>query len=308
MQDLRFLQGQAVLVTGATGFIGQALVTRLSGLGAHVRAIVHTRSLSPVPPGVEVVRADLTRREACTQAVSDQRFLIMAATQSAPGNVVMDALMLEAAATAGVAKVLWLGSTTAYPPTGDRPVREAELFEGEPHSAYTAIGWTKRCSEILCHLAGKRTVTIVLRPTNVYGPGDNFDPGSCRVVPALVRKVVERWDPIPVWGTGNEVRDLLYIDDLVDAILLALERLEESVALNLGCGYGISVQQILQVLLHADGYGAARVTHEPSPLPAIPVRLVDVQAARTILGYEARTSPEEGLVRTLAWYRELRSR
>jgi GDP-L-fucose synthase len=222
-------------------------------------------------------------------------------------NVVMNAYMLEAAYQAKVRKFLWLSSTTGYPPSGARPIREEEMFDGEPYESYFFVGWMKRFTEVLCRMYGEKLpnplTTIVLRPTNIYGPHDKFDPALSHVTPALVRKVVERQDPIEIWGTGDDVRDLIYVEDMVDAMILAVEKLESFTALNIGSGQGVSVKDILGTLLELDGYEGARVVFNPSKPTMIPIRLVDTERARAALGFTARTGLREGLQATLRWYR-----
>ncbi len=222
-------------------------------------------------------------------------------------NVLINTLMLQAAYEAGVQKFLWLGSTVAYP-VSDQPMREEQLLEGEPYEKYFYAGWTKRFTEILCSMYGeklpKKMTTIVLRPTNVYGPNDDFEFATSHVIPALIRKCVERWDPLEVWGDGSEVRDVLYVDDMVDAMLSAMEKLSSYAAINIGLGKGYSVKEILSCLLEVDGYRDAKVRFDPTKPTTIPLRLIDTHKAQALLGFRARTDLREGLERTIAWYRE----
>jgi GDP-L-fucose synthase len=148
--------------------------------------------------------------------------------------------------------------------------------------------------------------TIVLRPTNVYGPRDDFEFATSHVIPALVRKTIERWDPIEVWGDGSEVRDVIYVDDMVEAMVLAAARLERYAAINIGLGKGYSVRELLSLILELDGYGAAKITYDPSKPTMIPLRLVDTSKAQSLLGFRARTDVREGLRRTIDWYRSSR--
>jgi GDP-L-fucose synthase len=224
-------------------------------------------------------------------------------------NIVMNAQMLQAAHDAGVEKFIWLGSTTAYPPSGSRPVREEELLSGDPYPAYFFVGWEKRCMEILSRMYGERLgrpVVIVLRATNIYGPNDDFDPQTSRVVAALIKKVVERQCPIEVWGRGDEVRDHIYVEDVVDAMLIACEKLDSYQAINIGSGVGYSVKELLRVILEADNYTDPAVTFDSSKPTMIPVRLIDISRARSILGFEPKTDLRTGIFRTIEWYKARR--
>jgi GDP-L-fucose synthase len=226
-------------------------------------------------------------------------------------NVLINTQMLEAAYAAGVEKFLWLSSTTGYPPSSYRPVREDEMFDGEPYEKYFFVGWMKRFTEVLCRMYGEKLpqpmTTIVLRPTNIYGPNDDFEPATSHVTPALIRKVVERQDPIEVWGTGDDVRDVIYVDDMVEAMLTAMEKITSHTAINIGLGKAYSVKEILRTIMELDGYTDAKVVFNSSKPTMIPVRLVDTVKAETVLGFKAKTDLVEGVRRTLEWYRETKS-
>jgi GDP-L-fucose synthase len=315
------LSGTPVLVTGAAGLVGTHLVRRLLAEGARVRATLHRRAPAAADSRVEYVTADLTLADDCRRVVEGRQAVFMCAASTAGAavmaatpmvhvtpNVVMNAQMLEAAYQAGVRKFLWLSSTTGYPPSGSRPITEDEMFEGDPFDKYFFVGWMKRFTEVLCRMYGEKLprpmTTIVLRPTNIYGPHDKFDPAVSHVTPALIRKVAERQDPIEVWGTGDDVRDLIYVDDMIDAMIAAIEKIDAFTALNIGSGRGVSVKEILNTLLELDGYAGARVVFDPSKPTMIPVRLVDLSRARAVLGFTPRIDLREGLRRTLEWYRE----
>lgn len=308
------------LVAGGTGFLGRHLVARLAALGWRVRATVHHRPAPAALDDVEWVRADLTRRDDCRRAVDGIARVFMCAANSSGAaqivanplqhvtpNVVMNAQLLDAAYAAGVDRFVFLSSSVVYPATGSRPVCEEEAFAGDPYPAYHGVGWMKRYTEILCEMYARRLprrmpVTIV-RPANVYGPGDKFDLGTCHVTSALIRKVVERRRPLEVWGTGDDVRDLLYVDDFVDGLLAAAALPDDLVAVNLGTGTGVSVRQILETILAADGFADADVRFAPDAPRTIPARVLDVGQARARLGFAPRVSLREGIRRTIAWYR-----
>jgi GDP-L-fucose synthase len=120
--------------------------------------------------------------------------------------------------------------------------------------------------------------------------------------------VVERWNPLEVWGTGDDVRDAIYVDDMVDAMLLAIRKLDAHAAINIGYGEAYSVKQILALLLDIDGFAEAKIVFNTSKPTMIPIRKVDLTRARALLGFQARTSLRDGLAKTIAWYRREKHR
>ncbi len=309
-----------VLVTGAAGFIGQHLVMRLTADGVRVRAAVR-RTTPVLVRGVEYVHADLTRLEDCQRAVAGVHAIVHCAASSSGAavivanplvhvtpNTVMNAQLLDAAYQAGVERFVFLSSSVVYPEAGTRPMREEEALVDHPYAAYHGVGWMKRYTEVLCEwyarrLPGRKMPCLVVRPSNVYGPGDKFDFGTCHVTGALIRKVVERQQPIEVWGTGEDVRDLIYVDDFIEGLLAACTRRSDYLEVNLGAGCGVSVREILRTILAVDGYADAQVVLDPSKPRTIPARVLDIERARAELGFRPRTTLQEGLRRTLAWYR-----
>ena len=315
------LSGTKVLVAGGTGFIGVNLISRLLSLGANVRAAIHIKAPVILDERVEYVRCDLTRMEDCQKVVSDVDYLFMCAAntsgaaviQSTPlvhvtPNIVMNSQMLEAAYFAEVKKFVWLSSNAAYPPSGDRAVREEEMFDGDPYEAYFGVAWMKRYTEILCRMYSEKLknpmVTVVLRPSNIYGPYDDFEFETSHVMAALIRRVVEKHDPIEVWGTGDDIRDWIYIDDFIDAMMLAVERIDSYDPINIGLGKGYSIKEALQMILEVDGYSDAKIKLNPSKPSTIPVRLIDTTRAETLLGFKAKTGLRDGIKKTIDWYRE----
>lgn len=309
-----------VLVAGGTGFIGVNLINRLLSSGASVRATLHKRDEIVVDKRIEYIKADLLIMDDCKRAVKDMDYVFLCAANTAGAavmastplvhvtpNIIMNSQMLEAAYFAKVKKFVWLSSNAAYPPTGDRPVKEDEMFNGDPYDTYFGVGWMKRYTEILCKLYSEklrdRMATVVLRPSNIYGPYDKFDFATSHMMAATIRKVVERQKPIKVWGTGNDIRDLIYIDDFIDAMILAAEKIETFDPINVGYGKGYSIKEVLQICLEIDGYTNAIMEYDPTKPSMIPVRLVSIEKAEKLLGFKARTDLKEGIRKTIEWYR-----
>lgn len=314
--------GVKVLVAGGTGFVGVNLIQRLLLLEANVRATVHRKAPVVHDERIQYVKCDLTNMEDCRKVVSDIDYVFMCAANTSGAaviaatplvhvtpNVVMNAQMLEATYYANVQKFIWLSSNAGYPPSGGRPVKEEEFFDGDPYEAYFGVAWMKRYTEILCRMYSEKLkkpmTTVVLRPSNIYGPHDDFKFETSHVMAALIRRAVERHDPLEVWGTGDDIRDWIYIDDFIDAMMLAAEKIESYDPINIGMGKGYSVKQALQTILEVDGYTDANIKFNSSKPSMIPIRLIDTTKAEAILGFKARTGLREGIRRTIEWYRKV---
>jgi len=303
-------------VTGGSGFIGTHLGQALLDRGGGVRLAIHRRDPIIADARAEIVRADLTRQEECLKAMRGVNLVLHAAGAisgvgvTAAGamagiatNLNLTAQVLQAAWTSGVERVLIFSSSTVYP-ASDHPIREEELQEQPPFPAYAGYGRMRRYLEHLAEfVAARSNVKIALvRPTAVYGPHDDFNPTTGHVVPSLVRKAVEKLEPFEVWGTGDEVRDFLHAGDFARGCLLALEKHAVCDPINLGSGAGVTIRQVVDIILQAAGHSGATVRFDPSKPSAIPVRLVDTAKAKQMLGFEPTISIEDGLRDLVRWY------
>lgn len=315
------LTGRKVLIAGGTGFIGGALIERLLQQGAQVRATHFQRPAGPARPGLEWMQADLREPAACAAVVAGMDHVMLAAANTAGAavmattplvhvtpNVVMNTLLLEAAHAAGVSKFLFISSGAAYPDLGeDHRLSEGDMFRGDPPDIYFPVGWMKRYTEILCRTYAEKIrqpmATVIVRPSNVYGPGDKFDFAKSHVTAAQIRRVMDRHQPIEVWGTGDDVRDLIFIDDFIDGLMRAFLHDAPHLTVNIASGEAYSVKQIVNTAIAVDGYDDAQVVFDPSKPRTIGKRLFDVTLARDLLGFQATTPLDEGIRRTIAWYR-----
>ena len=322
---MSFFDNKKVLVTGATGFVGVNLINRLLSLGALIRATIYRKEPIIWDGGIDYVKCDLTRMEDCCRVVEGIDYVFHCAASSSGAaiientplvhvtpNIVMNSQLLEAAYFAKTKKFLWISSSTGYPPTGGKAVKEEEMMNGEPYEKYFFVGWMKRYTEVLCRMYSEKLknpmTTIVLRPTNIYGEYDDFEFETSHVFAALIRRVVERQSPIEVWGTGDDVRDLIYVGDFIDAMLLGMEKIDRYCTFNIGLGKGYSIKEILKMMLEVDGYRDAKIVFDSSKPTMIPIRLVDTTKAETILGFRASTGLKKGIEKTIKWYRENKSK
>ncbi|MDD5020345.1 MAG: NAD-dependent epimerase/dehydratase family protein [Candidatus Omnitrophica bacterium] len=317
-----FYKDKKVLVTGGTGFVGLHIVQELLKQGARVRVPVHQRPLVIRDERIETVCADLTKPQDCLKVLEGMEICFHAAGAVAAAavtagnpmeaiivNLLLTSRMLQAAWTSGTDRFLVFGSSTGYP-AADYPIKEDEMWSGPTHPSYFGYGWMRRYLERLAEfVASKSKVKIALaRPTAVYGRWDNFDPQASHVVPALIRKAVEKAEPYEVWGTGEEVRDFLHVSDLARGCLLLAEKHAACDPVNLGYGKVVRIREMVEVILKAAGHAGARVVFNSSKPTAIPFRMVDTSKARHLLGFEPQVSLEEGLKDTVAWYRTMKDK
>jgi GDP-L-fucose synthase len=309
-----FWGSRRVLVTGGNGFLGSHILERLEALGA--RGVV-----APT-----LAEYDLTETEAVRDVIRDSNPDIVihlaaevggiGANREQPGrffyaNMVMGVHMIEEARQAGVEKFVQLGTICAYPKHTPVPFREADLWNGYPEETNAPYGIAKKA--LLVQLQAYRAQYgfngVYLLPVNLYGPRDNFDPASSHVIPALIRKMVEAVDvgseEVVLWGTGNASREFLYVDDCARAVLLAAERYEDQEPVNIGTGREITIRDLASQIAGVVGF-EGRLTYDPSKPDGQPRRCLDTSRALESFGFRARVSFEEGLRRTVTWYREHR--
>lgn len=317
-----FYQSKKTLVLGGAGFVGTNFTEELLEAGADVTVTVHKRPLEIDDPRIKTVEADLTDREQARAAMKGQEIVFhCAGAVSAAGvtasnpmepitdNLAITAMVLEAAWKSGVERIQVFGSSTAYPAT-DHPVTEEEMWTAPPHPAYFGYGWMRRYMERMAEFVHERSDTkvVLTRPTATYGRFDDFHPVTSHVIPALIRKAVERMDPYEVWGTGDEVRDFLHVRDLARGCLLATEKYADCEPINIGYGATTTVRDVVEAILKAADYADADLVFNADRPTTIPKRMVDISKARNILGFEPRMSLEEGLRDTVKWYRESQER
>jgi len=225
-------------------------------------------------------------------------------------NIIMNSLMLEASYQAGVEKFVFLSSSAAYPDTGATPVSEEEMFNDNPSDVYYHVGWMKRYTEILCETYSNRVEPpmhcLVVRPSNIYGPGDDFAPETSHVTAALIRRVALRQNPMEIWGTGEDIRDIIYIDDFLDGLLAAFAIDLPYLEINICKGEGFSVRQILEIAMEVDGYEDVEISYNAGKPTTVPIRLLDPKRAQKLLNFHPKINLREGIRRTIFWYRKNR--
>ena len=307
-----------VLVAGGTGFVGVNLIKRLLDLGANVSATLHHKAPVLKDSRVRYIQGDLRISEDCAVAVTGIDYVFMCAANTSGAavmattplahltpNVLMNISMLDAAYQAEVKKFLFISSNTVYPLT-DFAVSEDDVTN-EFYEKYFIVAWMKRFTEIVCEMYATKIANpmkvCVVRPANIYGEFDDFEWETSHVIPALIRKVVERHKPLEVWGDGNDLKEFIYVQDFIDGMLLAMEKIEGFDPINIATGCPYTVKEVLNVLLKVDDFSDANIVFDASKPTMIPKRLIDISKAKRLLGYDPKVSLEEGLKKTVIWYR-----
>lgn len=314
---MEHLRNKNILVTGGSGFVGTNLLERLLQSEANIFATINNSKPALEDKRITYLRGDLELKQNCVNAVKDIDYVFMCAANTSGAkimaktplvhltpNVLMNMQMLEAAYEAKVKKFLFISTNTVYPLT-DFPVKEDDVTN-EFYESYHIVAWMKRFTEIVCDMYSTRISnpmqTIIVRPGNLYGPHDKFDWEKSKVLPALMRRAIERQDPFEVWGDGNDLKDFLYIDDFIDALVKALW-IESSSPINIASGIPITIKEALNEILIASNYEDANVRFDASKPSMIPKRLINIDKAQQLLKFKPKVSFKEGIEKTIDWYK-----
>jgi len=304
--------------------IGSHLVEALIEEGANVRAVAHVRSSENLLKSkkINIIKADLTKFEDCKKAVKNVDYVFQLAALVGgvsfnvthrgtlfTKNILIQTNMLEASRQEGVERYLFTSSACVYPSICKIPISEDQcvvgVFDRPPERTNDAYGWVKRMGELQAQYYKEEygMKIAIVRPFNVFGPRDNFDPETSHVIPGLIRKAIERQKPFKIWGTGEPSRDFVFVTDTVRGMILALEKYTIADPVNLASGKDIKIKDLADIILKISGYENVQLVFEKSkPLGQL-VRRGNTEKAKKVLGFETKVSLKEGLRRTIDWYR-----
>ena len=309
---MKELAKKRITVTGGAGFLGSRVVEQLRAAGVKEVFVPRSRDY------------DLTDMAAVRRLYADARPQVVihlaavvggiGANRANPGkffydNLMMGAQLMEEGRKAGVEKFIAIGTICAYPKFAPVPFKEDCLWNGYPEESNAPYGLAKKMMlvQAQAYRAQYGFNAIFLLPVNLYGPGDNFNTESSHVIPALIKNFISAagagQKEVTAWGTGRATREFLYVDDCAQGVCLAAARYEKPDPVNIGAGFEISIKDLAGVIARLTGFGG-RINWDSSKPDGQPRRMLDTSRAQTEFGFKAKTNFEEGLNKTIEWYRD----
>ncbi len=307
-------EAKRIAVTGGAGFLGSYVVPLLQHHGC--RDVFVPRSHT----------YDLRRIDDIQRMYDDSRPDIVihlaakvggiGANRDRPAeflydNLIMGVQLFHEGCRRGIEKFVTIGTVCAYPKFAPIPFREDDLWNGYPEETNAPYGLAKKMLLVQSEAYRQQYDfhSIFLLPVNLYGPGDNFDPRSSHVIPALIKKCFDAielgLDEIVVWGDGSPTREFLYVEDAAEGIVLATERYDKTEPVNLGSSFEISIHDLAHIIAEEAGF-TGQITWDTTKPNGQPRRKLDVTRAENEFGFRAKVDFRTGLRRTVAWYREQR--
>lgn len=307
--SMRFWQNKRVLLTGGAGFLGSYVKQKLRQAGCSNIFVPRSKDYN------------LVENEACKRVYQDYRPNIVihlaavvggiGANQENPGkffyeNLMMGAQMMEQGRHLNIEKFISIGTICCYPKYTPVPFKEKDLWNGYPEETNAPYGLAKKMLLVQSQAYRQQygMNCIFLLPVNLYGPGDNFDPRSSHVIPALIKKcldaVKDNKKHIEVWGTGKVTREFLYVEDAAEGIILAAEHYNKSDPVNLGAGLEISIGDLVKLIAKHTGFNG-EIVWSPTKPDGQPRRMLDISKAKQEFGFEAKTSLEKGIAKTVEY-------
>jgi GDP-L-fucose synthase len=317
---MSFYANKKVLVAGGTGTMGIPLVKRLIALGADVTVAsldYPEYAKLVLDPKAHFVRTDLTEYANCLEVCKGKDHVFnlvgikgsvgIGETKVATYFVPMlrfQTNLMDAAFHAGASRYLFISSICVYPPGEFH--EEDNAWNGLPKQNDRYPGLAKRIGEIqgetYLHEFGWDAVRII-RPSNVYGPFDDFNAKTAQVVPALIRRMIDGENPVKIWGDGSAIRDFIFSEDVVDGILIAVEKAPACLPINIGSGRRSSIKELAETIAQNIPISPS-LAWDPSGPVGDQVRLLSTERAKSVIGFTAKTSLADGIQKTMQWYRE----
>ena len=317
---MNFYKDKNVLVTGGNGFIGSFVVERLLKDGANVSIASRTQKkfLSHVENDIKFVKCDLLNKNDALNACTDQDFVFHLASRVAgigyniehsgtmmTENSIMSLNMLDAARKSSVERYQYISSTCVYPREASIPTPEGEGMLGDPEPSNLGYGWAKRVGELQAKMHAKEfgMKVSIIRPMNAYGPRDDFDPETSHVIPALIRKIINAKTEVSIWGSGNQTRAFVYVDDVARGMLMTLEKLTIPDPINIGTNEEIKIKDLVSTIVDITERKDLQIKYDTTKPEGQLRKTAATKKAEELIQYKPKYSLEEGLKHTIDWYR-----
>jgi len=321
--NVNFWKNKKVLVTGGAGFVGSHLVEELVKLGANVSVLDNLQNgkvanLRLVKDKVRLINGDCKDNEIAQKACKGQDVVMNLAARVGGieynrlhqatmmrENLLIGSVMIEAARRANAERFLVVSSACVYPRDCSVPTPESEGSLGEPEPTNGGYGWAKRMAELLGRYYKEEfgMKVGIARPYNCYGPRDHFDPETSHVIPALIKRVFDGENPIKVWGSGKQTRAFLYVDDFAQGLILTIEKYPVAEAVNIGTDKEVSIKELVEKIVEISGV-KTQIVFDTSKPDGSPRRNSDNTKAKDKIGFIAKTKLDDGLTKTIEWYRK----
>ncbi|MBR9706729.1 NAD-dependent epimerase/dehydratase family protein [Candidatus Pacearchaeota archaeon] len=311
---MKFYEDKKVLVAGGTGLIGKTLVNKLIDHGAQVR-IASIDDPSRAHEDAEFCRFDLTKYDNCMEACEDMDYVFnLLCIKGSPKvmkersasiftpMILFNTNLLEAARKSDIKRYLYTSTSGVYTPTDI--AKEDDMWNGFPSKKDWYAGWAKRMGELQVEGYKKEYgwdhISIV-RPANIYGPHDDFHSDGAMVVPSLIRKACASDGELEVWGDGSEIRDFVYVEDIARGMMMTLEQ-SPNVPINLGSGKRYSIKDLAETV--ASNFDPAlKLKWKPTEFGGDKIRVLDASRAKDLIGWESKITLQEGIKKTMDWYK-----
>lgn len=317
MSIKKFFKGKKVLVAGGSGFVGRNFVEKLLALNCKVISTVHKRKLNLKHKNLKQVNCNLTDLNDCIKLTKNCEIVINAAGMVSAAqmtvnnpmsaistNLIITLRILEACMLNNPQKILLFSSGTTGYPGSSKTMKESDMFKNEPADVYFGYGWSRRYTELLGKFVSMKTnIDIAIcRPSAVYGIYDDFNPKTSHVIPALIKRAVDMENPYVVWGSGNEKRDFIYVEDLVEGCLQQIKAVKKYDVTNICYGSSVSIKKVVNSIFDILKYKKDRIIFDEKKPTTIPIRKLSNIKAIKDFNFTPKYSIYKGLEKTISWY------
>ncbi|MDC0456632.1 NAD(P)-dependent oxidoreductase [Alphaproteobacteria bacterium] len=313
-----FYKGKNVLVAGGSGFVGTNLIKELLKYNCNVTATLFNKEPQIKFQNVKYIKTNLTKPDQCKLVCKDQDIVFNVSAVSSGAlviekkplvhltpNVLMNTLLLEASYEAKVKKFCFTSSNTVYP-VSNKPMKEEDI-NYQFYDKYFVVGWMKCFSEIMCQMYSNKIQNpmdiVIIRPGNLYGPFDKFNKVESKVIPALIRRALEKEKPFEVWGDGSDIKDFIYIDDFIKCLCMLIPETHFGEIYNICSGEKHTIKDILSLLRDFGYIKKQDIVFNTSMPSMIPIRLLSNSKVKNKIKWRPETDLKTGISNTIKWYK-----